>query len=157
MDLVRKLGYNFTVKKCSRCGGSLRRIHRTFWERLSYMAKYKCRECQTTETVPRPFKFHFGARCRCHRCGSYRITKLRVRDKIDPMEAGLLNLCERVAGGNLYHCKFCRIQFYDRRKFIPQNNAAAVGAQPPPEAPAVPPPAAVKAKQAPADRKEEKD
>ncbi len=84
------------------------------------MAKYRCRECQTLEAVPRPHKFHFGARVRCHRCGSFRVTKLRVRDKIDPMEPGLLNLLEKLAGGNLYHCKFCRIQFWDRRRFVPQ-------------------------------------
>ena len=101
------------------------------------MAKYRCRECQTTEAVPRPHKFHFGSRVRCHRCGSFRITKLRVRDKIDPMEPGLLNLLEKLAGGLLYHCKFCRIQFWDRRKFVPQTFAAAPPgpSTPEPEAP----------------------
>jgi len=94
------------------------------------------------ESVPRPHKFHFGARVRCHRCGSYRITKLKVRDKIDPMERGLLNFLEKLAGGQLYHCKFCRIQFWDRRKFIPQPAPAAapsaLSGQTPPEAPKQP-------------------
>ena len=84
-----------------------------------YMAKYACRECQITDTVPRPHQFHLGNRCRCHRCGTYRITKLKTRDKIDPMEPGFLNLLERLAGGELYHCKFCRVQFWDRRTFMP--------------------------------------
>jgi hypothetical protein len=88
------------------------------------MAKYRCRECQSTEAVPRPFRFHFGKRCRCHHCGTFRITKLKVRDKIDPMERGFLNVLEKWAGGKLYHCKFCRIQFWDRRKFV----AVAMGA-----------------------------
>ena len=34
--------------------------------------------------------------------------KLKVRDKIDPMERGFLNILEKWAGGRLYHCKFCR-------------------------------------------------
>jgi hypothetical protein len=33
----------------------------------------------------------------------------------DPMNTGMLNLVERICGGNLYHCFICRIQFYDRR------------------------------------------
>jgi hypothetical protein len=126
----RKLRYNGTVKKCGRCGGKLRRTHRTFFERLTYMAKYRCRECQSIETAPRPFHYHFGNRCRCHKCGTYRITKLKVRDKIDPMEKGILNLVEKWLGGKLYHCKFCRIQFWDRRRYV----AVPLGAPAPPPA-----------------------
>jgi hydrogenase maturation factor HypF (carbamoyltransferase family) len=121
---VRKSRYNETVKKCGHCGGRLRRIHRTWLERLSFMAKYRCRQCQSTETVPHPYRFHLGKRCRCHRCGTYRVTKLKARDKIDPMETGLLNLFEKIAGGGVYHCKFCRVQFWDRRKFAPVAKAA---------------------------------
>lgn len=83
------------------------------------MAKYRCRECHAIDVLPRPYRFHFGKRCRCHRCGTYRITKLKMRDKIDPMEPGFLNLMERLLGGNLYHCRFCRLQFWDRRRFVP--------------------------------------
>ncbi len=71
------------------------------------------------ETAPRRYQYHFGARCRCVRCGTYRITKLKERDKIDKMETGFLNLLERWMGGKLYHCRFCRVQFFDRRKFTP--------------------------------------
>jgi len=31
------------------------------------------------------------------------------------MDWGLWNLAARVCGGKLYHCWFCRLQFYDRR------------------------------------------
>jgi hypothetical protein len=88
-------------------------------ERFSFMAKYRCRECQAIETLTRRYRNHFGNRCRCPRCGTYRITKLKERDKIDKMESGFLNLLERWMGGNLYHCRYCRVQFYDRRKYIP--------------------------------------
>jgi hypothetical protein len=42
--------------------------------------------------------------------------KLKSRDRIDPLETGFLNFIEHLLGGGLYHCKFCRLQFYDRRK-----------------------------------------
>jgi hypothetical protein len=93
------------------------------------MAKYRCRQCQSTEAVPRPYSFHFGKRCRCHRCGTFRISKLKTRDRIDPMEPGFLNLLERWAGGQLYHCKFCRIQFWDRRRFVPAPATAEMAAK----------------------------
>jgi hypothetical protein len=32
------------------------------------------------------------------------------------MSGSFLNLLERMCGGELYHCRFCRLQFYDRRK-----------------------------------------
>jgi len=36
-------------------------------------------------------------------------------DRIDPMQTGLWNMIERMMGAHLYHCRFCRVQFYDRR------------------------------------------
>jgi hypothetical protein len=32
------------------------------------------------------------------------------------MHSGFLNLMEKIAGNSrLYHCRWCRLQFYDRR------------------------------------------
>lgn len=113
----RKLRYKkHIMSKCGRCGGRLRRVHRTFLERLSYMAIYQCRDCHAEECVPRRYRYHFGQHCRCPECGTTRLTKLKERDHIDRMQTGLLNLLERLANGKLYHCCFCRLQFYDRRK-----------------------------------------
>jgi len=36
-------------------------------------------------------------------------------DKIDKMRGGIFNMIHRVFGGKLYHCWFCRLQFYDLR------------------------------------------
>ena len=37
-------------------------------------------------------------------------------DKIDRKHGGFLNLVERIAGkGRLFHCRWCRLQFFDRR------------------------------------------
>jgi hypothetical protein len=32
------------------------------------------------------------------------------------MNSGPLNLLELLAHGKLYHCRYCRIQFWDRRR-----------------------------------------
>jgi DNA-directed RNA polymerase subunit RPC12/RpoP len=103
------------MTKCARCGGKVRRVHRTLAERLRFLAVYECLSCQEAEFVPRQFQYHLGPETRCPSCGTLRITKLKERDKIDPMNTGLLNFLERIFGGNLYHCCFCRLQFYDRR------------------------------------------
>ncbi|HKE28377.1 MAG TPA: hypothetical protein VKB88_38775 [Bryobacteraceae bacterium] len=103
------------MRKCSRCEGRLRRVHRTFWERVGYMAIYQCQACKQEQVVLRRWRYHFGSGPRCPQCGSYRITKLRAPDRIDPMHTGLLNFMERLGHGKLFHCRYCRVQFYDRR------------------------------------------
>ena len=114
----------------------MKRVHRTFWERFSYLAIYECRDCHSEESVPRRFRYHFfGPNCQCPRCGTLRVTKLRDRDHIDPMVGGVLNLMERLAGGNLYHCCYCRLQFYDRRKMLPRGPQEPVPEAESPETP----------------------
>ena len=102
--------------KCAQCGEKLRRVHRTFFERFSYMAIYQCRKCKRDERVPRRFRYHLGPSCRCPLCGTYRVSRLKQPDKIDRKHGGFLNLLERFAGkGRLFHCRWCRLQFFDRR------------------------------------------
>jgi DNA-directed RNA polymerase subunit RPC12/RpoP len=122
---LRKLRYKQVSEmlRCGQCGGKLRRIHRTFFERFSYMAIYACKECKQDHFVPRRYRLHFGPHARCPVCGTYRIVKLKSRDGIDPMYSGFLNLAERMAGGKLYHCRYCRCQFYDRRKTAAEHQA----------------------------------
>ncbi len=117
------------MRTCSQCGGRLKRVHRTFLERFSYMAIYQCRRCSREESIPRRFRHHFGKECRCPRCGTYRVSRLKARDKIDPMQTGFLNFLERLAGGTLHYCCFCRLQFYDRRPMAPRS-AVQPGAEP---------------------------
>ena len=104
---------------CAACGGKLRRVHRTFWERFRYLAIYACRKCDRRIPAPRSHTFHFGGACRCPKCGTFRVVKLKTRDKIDPMYGGPLNWLERLSGGTLHHCCYCRVQFYDRRPLDP--------------------------------------
>jgi hypothetical protein len=35
------------------------------------------------------------------------------------MHWSFLTMLERLAGGKLFHCHYCRIQFYDRRAIAP--------------------------------------
>ena len=93
----------------------MRRIHRTMVERISYLAIFQCLVCEREQQVPRPFHLRFGPHARCPKCGTYRLTRLGEPDGIDPIQGGFLNLIERLRHGNLFHCRFCRVQFYDRR------------------------------------------
>ena len=120
----RKLGYNKRGMKCKQCGGKLKRVHRTFFERFGYMAIYECRECKREEFVPRRYRYHFGPSCRCPLCGTYRVVRLKQPDKIDRKHGGFLNLLERLIGkGRLFHCRWCRLQFFDRRGLATQVQA----------------------------------
>jgi ssDNA-binding Zn-finger/Zn-ribbon topoisomerase 1 len=115
------------MRKCKQCNGKLKRVHRTFLEHFRYLTIYECPKCETEEFVPRLYTYHFGENARCPRCGSFRPTKLRERDKIDQMQWGFSNLVERWAGGRLYHCCFCRLQFYDRRSLAERPKAEKAG------------------------------
>jgi hypothetical protein len=115
------------MRKCGQCGGRLRRVHRTFLERFSYMAIYACRDCKKEEFIPRRFRYHLGEACRCPRCGTFRVIRLKERDRIDPLHKGFLHWIEKRAGGRLHHCRWCRLQFYDRRKL-----ASEIASQAPP-------------------------
>jgi len=96
----------------------MRRVHRTLMERFAYLAIYECKTCHIEYPLPHAYQLHFGKSARCPKCGTYRITRLKVRDKIDPMYSGLLNILELLAHGRLYHCRYCRIQFWDRRRLV---------------------------------------
>ena len=89
------------------------------------MAIYECRECEREVLIPRRYTYHFGDSCRCPRCGTFRVVKLKTRDRIDPLHGGFLSLLERLSGGHRYHCCFCRVQFFDRRPLSP-NSALTV-------------------------------
>jgi hypothetical protein len=119
--------------KCVQCGQRLRRVHRTVVERIGYMAVYECRTCKREEFAPRRFRYHFGPSCRCPLCGTYRVVRLKQPDKIDRMHGGFLNFLEHLAGrGRLFHCRWCRLQFYDRRGLATHADAG------PPAEPVVP-------------------
>jgi hypothetical protein len=62
-------------------------------------------------------------------CGSFRVARLKQRDRIDKMHSGFLNLVEKIAGkSRLYHCRWCRLQFYDRRPLAAAKTEEAAAA-----------------------------
>jgi len=106
--------------KCSQCGGRMRRVHRTLLERFRYSSIFYCKHCDSEEYVPRVFQHRLGEFARCPECGTHRLTKLKELDKIDPVYWGWFHFLERLSGGKLYHCRYCRIQFHDRRSRSPE-------------------------------------
>ena len=100
---------------CASCREKLRRVHRTLRERLLYVAVYECAHCKTRKPEPRWYALYLGNYPRCPRCGTYRITRLATRDRIDPMYGSVVSFAQRIFGGDLYHCRYCRIQFHDMR------------------------------------------
>jgi hypothetical protein len=101
---------------CRKCGAALKRMHRTFGERLRYYGVFQCPGCGERFGRRRHIFYLFGPSACCPRCGTLRITRLRKPDRIDPLYRGLLSLAQRlIPGARLHHCAFCRIQFWDRR------------------------------------------
>jgi DNA-directed RNA polymerase subunit RPC12/RpoP len=108
----------------------MRRVHRTLMERFNYLAIYSCKECHAEDNLPRAHQLHRGKAARCPKCGTYRLTKLKEPDHIDPFQTGVLNIVERLVGGRLFHCRYCRVQFWDRRRLQSELIAEAAAAAP---------------------------
>jgi len=85
---------------------------------------YECRQCHTRKPEPRWYALYLGDYPRCPRCGTYRLTRLSTPDKIDKMQGGLINYVQRLWGADLYHCRYCRVQFYDVRKPVAPEKTA---------------------------------
>ena len=100
---------------CNTCGVRLRRVHRTVRERFLYMGIFKCPQCQEIRRMARRYTYYFGEHSRCPLCGTCRLRVLTERDHIDRMLKTPMNTWNRMTGGRLYHCRYCRVQFYDKR------------------------------------------
>jgi DNA-directed RNA polymerase subunit RPC12/RpoP len=79
------------------------------------MALFQCRKCGKIEPHPRLYTYNFGPFVRCPRCGTQRLSRLQSPDRIDRFHRSAASALNRMLGGSLFHCRFCRIQFYDRR------------------------------------------
>ena len=79
------------------------------------MAVFECVRCKTRIPQPRWYALYLGDYPRCPRCGTYRLTRLATRDRIDTMYKSFFSHAQRVFGAALYHCRYCRLQFYDLR------------------------------------------
>jgi ribosomal protein L40E len=100
---------------CAKCGGDLTRRHRRWYQRFVYRQVLQCRKCGAREPMPREFTLKPTAHVQCPRCHTYKVSRRIAPDKIDPVIKSMSSMLQSVLGGRLYHCNFCRIQFYDLR------------------------------------------
>jgi len=77
---------------------------------------FECGQCHFRKPEPRWFALYLGDYPRCPKCGTYRLSRLSKPDRIDPMYRTLIGWFQRRFGADLYHCRYCRIQFYDMRE-----------------------------------------
>ena len=100
---------------CPACGKMPSRVSRNILERLLYWRVYSCPCEQTWWGDPR-----LSTKVRCPRCHRTDLRRRRERDRIDRMLLNPLRYMQRFVGAPLYHCEFCRIQFYDVRRRVKQ-------------------------------------
>lgn len=106
-------------QQCPQCGCKLLRTHRKWWEKIFWVAAMRCSSCEHRLLVSsRDLQFAGGSWVRCPKCGTTQVTRIRDADVVDPMHAHWRNTVRRLLKGKLYHCRFCRIQFYDLRKRV---------------------------------------
>lgn len=65
----------------------------------------------------------------CPRCHTLKVSRRIAPDKIDPVIKTFSSVIQGLLGGRLYHCNYCRIQFYDLRHSMKN---APTGTQPTP-------------------------
>ncbi len=113
------------MANCRTCGRRLKRIHRTFTERFFYMGIFECPQCREVKRIARRYTYYLSKEARCPLCGTHRLRVLAERDHIDRMHRHPMSLLQRMMGGRIYHCRFCRLQFYDRRPALEERAAKA--------------------------------
>jgi len=84
------------------------------------MGVFECPECKDVKRIARRYTYHLGDEARCPLCGTYRLRVLAERDHIDRMLRNPVNAIKRWMGGKIFHCRYCRVQFYDRRRLAEQ-------------------------------------
>jgi hypothetical protein len=78
----------------------------------------QCKKCGAREPMPREFTLKPTANVQCPRCHTYKVSRRIAPDKIDPIIKSLSSIMQGFLGGRLYHCNYCRIQFYDLRHSV---------------------------------------
>jgi len=91
------------------------RSHRRLWEKPIYSFVHKCRECESRVRTKHRLLEYVSGPAKCPHCGDREIQRRSTRDKIDRTLRTPFSVVQSLLGGQLYHCGFCRIQFYDLR------------------------------------------
>lgn len=101
---------------CDHCGGVARRVHRTFSERLLYEKAFQCASCGNRQFKRGLLIADFCGFACCPSCGAEKLRIFVDLDPIEPVYKSLLSRLWKLTGGTLYHCRPCRLQFYDFRR-----------------------------------------
>jgi len=100
--------------QCQKCGAVMSRSHRRGIERLIFAQAFRCSSCNARKGLSF-IDAGFGESVSCPRCGNGVPDRRSKPDKVDSMRHSPINLIHWMLGGRLYHCVFCRLQFYDIR------------------------------------------
>jgi DNA-directed RNA polymerase subunit RPC12/RpoP len=100
---------------CKDCGGELRRSKRKPLERIRYAEAYRCKDCGLRLKISVRSRVADARYTKCPKCRCHDLSILKKVDKIDTMRKSIWSYLNRFLGGKLYHCWFCRLQFYDLR------------------------------------------
>ena len=103
---------------CSKCGNErFFRRRRGVLDKCLYSGLYQCKDCGVRAKVPRWKSWHWLSRTLCcPLCGTTDLKKRASRDWIDRMYCNPVMRVQQIFGAPIYHCLFCRIQFYDLRQ-----------------------------------------
>jgi hypothetical protein len=90
------------------------RSHRRGLEKLIFAQAFRCPTCNRRERRSY-IDAGFDEFASCPRCGNAVPDKRSKRDKVDSMLHSPIRMIHWALGGKIYHCVFCRLQFYDVR------------------------------------------
>jgi len=107
-----------TMALCEKCGGRMTRRHRKWYQRFKYKQLLQCRKCGNEAQTLREFTLKPTAIVQCPQCHTLKVSRRIAPDKIDPVIKSFWSIVQGLLGGRLYHCNYCRIQFYDLRHSV---------------------------------------
>ncbi len=103
------------------------RTRRKLWERAVYTVLVRCRTCDRRTGQKRLFYNYFSRDTRCPCCGGAVLERRVKADRVDRQLRNPFRLAQRLLGGTLFHCEFCRVQFYDLRGMAGVEAIAKIG------------------------------
>ncbi len=95
------------------------RSHRRAIEKLIFSQTFRCKDCNWRKRDSYLRTGLLEEYASCPRCGNLAPDRRSKPDKVDSMLHTPLRFLYKIVGGKLYHCVFCRLQFYDTRPLKP--------------------------------------
>jgi hypothetical protein len=100
-------------------------VRRTLAEKLSSSTVFECGQCGERQSCGGWLLIDHSEHACCPSCGSYRVSLRQTPDKIDQMYSSPSNFMNRMLGGALFKCRYCRLQFYDQRPLREKSSGPA--------------------------------